>query len=65
MIPEHATLAEYFSMGGYWPFIWPSYALGLVLLVALFWISARRLNAAERALGDAAQGPAGEDDATR
>jgi heme exporter protein D len=45
-------MSEYFSMGGYAPFIWPSYGVAAVLLVVLFVLSARRLQAAERALGD-------------
>jgi heme exporter protein D len=43
-------LAEYFAMGGYAAFIWPSYALAVVLLVGLFLLSVRRLNGATRAL---------------
>jgi heme exporter protein D len=41
---------EYFAMGGYAVFIWPSYGVAAVLLVVLFLLSARRLQAAERAL---------------
>jgi heme exporter protein D len=50
-------MSEYFAMGGYAAFIWPSYGVAAVLLVALFLLSARRLQAAERALdgsGDSA-----------
>ena len=43
---------EYFSMGGYALFIWPSYGVAALLLVVLFVLSARRLQAAERALDD-------------
>jgi len=43
--------AQYFSMGGYAAFIWPSYALAVVLLVGVFVLAARRLDAATRALG--------------
>ena len=49
--------AQYFAMGGYAAFIWPSYGVAALLLVALFLLSTRRLQAAERALdgqGDAA-----------
>ena len=45
-------MSEYFDMGGYAAFIWPSYGVAAVLLVALFLFSARRLQAAERALDD-------------
>ena len=53
------TLAQYFAMGGYAAFIWPSYALGAVLLVGAFILAARRLHAAEAALD------ASEDDESR
>ena len=45
-------MSEYLAMGGYAAFIWPTYAVAAVLLVVLFLISARRLQAAERALDD-------------
>ena len=45
-------MSEYFQMGGYAAFIWPSYAVAILLLVVLFLLSARRLQAAERALDD-------------
>jgi heme exporter protein D len=45
-------MSEYFAMGGYAAFIWPSYGVAAVLLVVLFLLSARRLQAAERALND-------------
>jgi heme exporter protein D len=41
---------DYFAMGGYAAFVWPTYGVAAVLLVALFLLSARRLHAAERAL---------------
>jgi heme exporter protein D len=41
---------EYFAMGGYAVFIWPSYGVAALLLVALLLLSTRRLKAAERAL---------------
>ena len=47
---EH--LAQYLSMGGYAAFVWPSYALAVVLLVGVFVLAARRLEAATRALDD-------------
>ena len=43
-------MSEYFAMGGYAAFIWPSYGVAAVLLVVLFLLSARRLQMAERAL---------------
>ncbi|HVM86241.1 MAG TPA: heme exporter protein CcmD [Candidatus Binatia bacterium] len=45
------NLAQYFAMGGYAAFIWPSYALAVLLLVGVFLLAQRRLNAAETALG--------------
>ena len=42
--------AQYFAMGGYAAFIWPSYGVAALLLVVLFLLSARRLQAAERAI---------------
>ena len=43
-------MSAYFAMGGYAAFIWPSYALAVVLLVGAFVLAARRLDAATRAL---------------
>ena len=53
-------MSEYFDMGGYAAFIWPSYGIAALLLVALLLLSTRRLRAAERALGeqDASDGDA-------
>jgi heme exporter protein D len=45
-----AYFAAYFAMGGYAVFIWPSYALAVVLLAAVFLMAARRLKAAEQGL---------------
>ena len=44
------NLSNYLAMGGYAAFIWPSYTVAVLLLTALFLFSARRLDAAERAL---------------
>jgi heme exporter protein D len=44
------NLSDYFAMGGYAAFIWPSYGVAVLLLAALFVRCARRLQAAERAL---------------
>jgi heme exporter protein D len=49
-------MSEYFAMGGYAAFIWPSYGVAAVLLVVLFLLSARRLQAAERALPKSSDG---------
>jgi len=49
-------MSEYFAMGGYAAFIWPSYGVAAVLLVVLFMLSARRLQAAERALPKSSDG---------
>ena len=45
-------MSTYFAMGGYAVFIWPSYALAVVLLALVFVLAARRLEAANRALDD-------------
>jgi heme exporter protein D len=45
-------MSQYLAMGGYAAFVWPSYGVAALLMVVLFLLSARRLNAAERALGD-------------
>ena len=45
------SIADYFDMGGYAAFIWPSYALAVLSLVGLFMLATRRLKAIER--GDA------------
>ena len=49
-------MSDYFAMGGYAAFIWPSYGVATLLLVALFLLSARRLGAAERALPKNSEG---------
>jgi heme exporter protein D len=47
-------VSDYFAMGGYAAFIWPSYALAVLLLVGVFVLATQRLGAATRALeGDA------------
>jgi heme exporter protein D len=43
-------------MGGYAAFIWPSYGIAAVLLVVLCLLSARRLQAGERALSQRSEG---------
>ena len=54
-------MSEYFAMGGYAAFIWPSYGVAAVLLAALFLLSARRLQAAERARDQDASDDFGSD----
>jgi heme exporter protein CcmD len=29
------SLSEFFYMGGYWPYVWPSYALATVVLAGV------------------------------
>ena len=41
-------MAEYFAMGGYAAFIWPSYGLTALALVGILWSSLAALRAAER-----------------
>ncbi len=43
-------MSAYFAMGGYAAFIWPSYTLAVLLLVGVFVLATRRLQAASRAL---------------
>jgi len=57
------SISEYFAMGGYAAFIWPSYALAVVLLVGIFLLAVRRLQAAERELRDSGGDESGRDDA--
>jgi heme exporter protein D len=47
---------DYFAMGGYAAFVWPSYGVAALLLAVLFLLSVRRLNAAERALPEPSKG---------
>jgi heme exporter protein D len=50
-------MSEYFAMGGYAAFVWPSYGVAVLLLVVLFLLSTRRLQAAERALDEKDSAP--------
>jgi heme exporter protein D len=43
-------LAQYFAMGGYAVFIWPSYGLGLILLAGMVIAAYRRMRLAETAI---------------
>lgn len=43
-------MANYFEMGGYAGYVWPSYALAAIVLVALFVTTWRGLKARERTL---------------
>ena len=41
-------MSEYLAMGGYAAFVWPSYGVAALLLIALFLLSTRRLQSAEQ-----------------
>jgi heme exporter protein D len=43
-------MSTYFAMGGHAGFIWPSYAISALVLIALAVVSFRRARAAQRAL---------------
>ena len=49
-------MAEFFAMGGYAAFVWPSYAVTILALIGILYTSLRALRTAERraALFDAA-----------
>ena len=40
-------MSEFFAMGGYAAFVWPAYAVVVVVLVAVYVASARSLRARE------------------
>ena len=42
------ALSEYFAMGGHAAFIWPSYAIAAIILVALLTLSLRDLRRNEK-----------------
>ncbi len=44
------ALGEFLDMGGYGAFVWPSYGISVVILVALFVISLRQLKKVENDL---------------
>ncbi|MGC2855080.1 heme exporter protein CcmD [Novispirillum sp. DQ9] len=52
-------MANYFDMGGYAGYVWPSYAVAAIVLVALFVATWRGLKTRERTLEmlQAARGP--------
>jgi heme exporter protein D len=57
-------MSTFFDMGGDAAFVWPAYAVALLMLLAFAALSWRRLRAAERALDRIAQSdPAMSDDA--
>ena len=57
-------MSTFFEMGGDAAFVWPAYAVALLMLVAFAALSWRRLRAAERALERIAESdPAMSDDA--
>jgi heme exporter protein D len=51
-------LTQYFAMGGYAAFIWPSYGLALILLVGMVVAAFLRMRAAETAIEAAEQAAA-------
>lgn len=57
-------MSEFFNMGGYWAFVWPSYAITAVVLGAVF-ISSRRLLKSRRRELDALQKSLDEKDESR
>jgi heme exporter protein D len=57
-------MSTFFDMGGDAGFVWPAYAVALLMLVAFAVLSWRRLRAAERALERITESdPAMSDDA--
>ena len=44
------AIREFLSMGGYWPYVWPSYAVAAIGLGGLAWQTRLRLRAVERRL---------------
>lgn len=57
------TLTTFLAMGGYAPFVWPSYALTFVVIIGLAVISVRALRSAESTLA-ALRGPEADSRAT-
>ena len=41
-------MAEFFEMGGYGPYIWPCYVLGIGFVIALYWHSAVKLTQSQK-----------------
>ena len=41
-------MMHWLNMGGYWPFVWPSYLLTLVVMVLNIYLARRSLAAAKR-----------------
>ena len=41
------SMASFFAMGGYAPFVWPAFALAAAVLLGLLLANLRRLRAAE------------------
>ncbi len=46
------ALSEYFAMGGYAAYVWPSFAIVAAVLIGLLVMSLRQMRAAERALAE-------------
>jgi len=53
MTQEWNSAAEFFHMGGYWFFVWGSYAVALLLMVAEPLLARRRHRQALRAAAQA------------
>jgi len=47
--------SEFFAMGGYGLYVWGSYGIALVILVANIWLARRRHQQVERELRNLAQ----------
>lgn len=43
-----SSLGDFLAMGGHASFVWPSFALALVVLLGLGWVSRMAMKAAER-----------------
>ena len=50
-------MLHWLYMGGYWPFVWPSYALALVAIVLNIVLARRSYNAAKTAANNQREGP--------
>jgi len=49
------SASEFFAMGGYGLYVWGSYGIALVVLVANIWLARRRHQQVERELRNLAQ----------
>jgi len=53
------TIGAFLAMGGYAAYVWPAYAVALIVLLAVALASLRELRAAETALAEAERGHEG------